>query len=271
MIIWSYNLVSVARQAVAGRRYPHQLAWATAFGLLLGIVPHGNLLAVSLLLVVLSLKLNHAMAALTAGATSVLLAAQLDPLAHRLGATVLNHQAVRPVAMTAWELPLIPWTDLNNTVVMGSFVIGVVALLPVFLITYPVFRFLSRSASDSAPTITSTDPPARGQGGGSSAHQVILVDRGHARVPPPRGTSPTGRPAGTESPPESEGEVGCWPPLAVETRIDVIRMKDHRSATPEEAQSEANPESKTADTQPMDEALNYLLRQLRDSQQRSAA
>ena len=41
----------------------------------------------------------------------------------------------------AWALPLVPWTDLNNTVVLGSFLIGVVALLPIFCLTLPFFRF----------------------------------------------------------------------------------------------------------------------------------
>ena len=61
MILWTLKLISTARRAIAGRKYPHQLAWAVAFGLLLGVVPHGNLLAIGLLLLVLSLKINHAM------------------------------------------------------------------------------------------------------------------------------------------------------------------------------------------------------------------
>ncbi len=124
MILWTLKLISTARRAIAGRKYPHQLAWAVAFGLLLGVVPHGNLLAIVLLLVVLSLKINHAMAGLTAiGAT--FLATRLDPLSHQVGDYVLTHPSLSEAAVTAWQLPLVPWTDLNNTVVMGSFLIGV--------------------------------------------------------------------------------------------------------------------------------------------------
>ena len=71
MIIWTIKLLSNLRRAIAGRRYPSQLAWAVAFGLLLGIVPHGNVLAVLLLVLVLTLKLNHAMAGLTAIAANI--------------------------------------------------------------------------------------------------------------------------------------------------------------------------------------------------------
>ena len=123
-----YKLISTARRAFAGRKYPHQMAWAVAFGLLLGVIPHGNLLARRLLLVVLSLKINHAMAGLTAVATTFL-ARYLDPYSHQVGDYVLTHPGFRETAVSAWQLPLVPWTDLNNTVVMGSFLIGLSALV----------------------------------------------------------------------------------------------------------------------------------------------
>ena len=66
---------------------------------------------------------------------------------------------------------------------------------------------------------------------------------------------------------EIKPEITEEPQVAVETRIDVIRMTDNRGA---EEQNAANV-SENTDPEPMDEALNYLLRQLRDSQQRKAA
>jgi uncharacterized protein (TIGR03546 family) len=287
MILWTIKQVSNVRQAIAGRKYPHQLAWAVAFGVLLGVVPHGNLLAIAILLVVLSLKLNHAMAGLTAvlvtfGAT------QLDPYSHEVGNFVLTHPQLSEATTTLWELPLVPWTDLNNTVVMGSFLLGLGALLPIFVITYPIFRLMAPQSE--------TDPDDRrmaSQREQESSHEVIMVDQGHSGITSPhRGPSKvpqygsetssygaeTSSPQATES--ESPDDVefvevdrgledeqpdNC---IAVETRIDVIRMMDHRSATPESASQQVDASD---EQQPMDEALNYLLRQLRDSQQRKAA
>ena len=58
--------------------------------------------------------------------------------------------------------------------------------------------------------------------------------------------------------------------VAVETRIDVIRMKDYQR--PAAGKNETGVDNvDSADQEPMDEALSYLLRQLRDSQQRKAA
>jgi uncharacterized protein (TIGR03546 family) len=281
MILWTIKLLNTVRKAIAGRKYPHQLAWAAAFGLLLGIVPHGNLLAVGLLVVVLSLKINHAMAGLTAIATAFLLATRLDPIAHMVGETVLTHPRVSPIAVTAWQLPLVPWTDLNNTVVMGSLLIGSAALIPVFIVTYPIFRLLApkANAAESELVVTEFEPfPADARKNGDRANQVVLVDRGHDHVTSPHTAVKTDREdvssGSVGSDQQNQDPESC---VAVETRIDVIRMKDD----PKSKTGSVNNQSGTAgqqasknqktDEQPMDEALNYLLRQLRDSQQRSAA
>ena len=72
------------------------------------------------------------------------------------------------------------------------------------------------------------------------------------------------------------------PTFATETRIDVIRVADvstesdssHTAAIAggTTSQQDKAPSNHRVDGgQPMDEALNYLLRQLRDSQQRNVA
>ena len=281
MILWTIKLLNTAKKAIAGRKYPHQLAWAAAFGLLLGIVPHGNLLAVSLLVVVLSLKINHAMAALTAIATAFLLAARLDPIAHLVGETVLSHPRINPLAVSAWQLPLIPWTDLNNTVVMGSFLIGTAALIPVFIVTYPIFRLMAPAVSDVEGELAMTDfepLPTDARKKCHSDHQVVLVDRGHELVASPHHNDNQRRPVTAEDSSATEKSLvdndNC---VAVETRIDVIRMKGDRNthadsgSAPTGGAGRQDSRNQKSDEQPMDEALNYLLRQLRDSQQRSAA
>lgn len=281
MIIWTIKLLSTFRRAIAGRKYPHQLAWAVAFGLLLGIVPHGNLLALGLLIVVLSLKLNHAMAGLTAIGASFA-ATIIDPYSHQLGESLLNHPEVANVAANAWQLPLVPWTDLNNTVVMGSFLIGMVALLPVFAITYPIFRLF-------APAAETDEKVAKGKAAAdrSLTHEIVMVDQGHAQVARPHRTpQDTLATASSDEQLEANLEDAAVETqaieatsehgnqIAVETRIDVIRMKDYRdtnTSSPSSDQTAATQGEQAEQQQPMDEALNYLLRQLRDSQQRKVA
>ena len=276
MIFWIYKLISSARLAIAGRRYPHQLAWAVAFGLLLGVIPHGNLLAVGVLLVVLSLKINHAMAGLTAVVTTFL-AVYLDPFSHQVGDFVLTHPGFRETATAACKLPLVPWTDLNNTVVMGSFLIGLTALVPTFAVTYPIFRMLAPKnvigpdPAASAKAILDIDSHGVTTSTSSgNAHQLVLVDQGHATVARPHRSDQPQPNRTTEQPEEVEfvelesSDHSSGKKVTIDTRIDVIRMKDHRSVgVPGPSKTD-----EATDGQPMDEALNYLLRQLRDSQQK---
>ena len=280
MIIWTIKLLSTVRRAIAGRKYPGQLAGAVAMGLLLGIVPHGNLLALGLLIVVLSLKINHAMAALTAIGTSFA-ATFLDPYSHQLGHALLSDPQFSEVAVKAWTLPLVPWTQLNNTVVLGSFLIGVASLIPVFLITYPLFRMFAPKndphPSDGQEAVVMFEEIE------SPRHKIVVVDQGHRQIAKPH---PSFAPVRTDTPQVDGDESGVnsdesaatlagdsseGRDVAIETRIDVIRMKDYRDpkASPE-SNTDAGGEP-TDPPQPMDEALSYLLRQLRDSQQRKVA
>lgn len=294
MILFVIKLFTTIRRAVAGRRYPYQLAWAVAFGLLLGIIPHGNLLAIALLVVVLSLRLNHATAGLTAIGVSFA-APKLDPYSHEVGNFVLAHPKVIDVAQTAWALPLVPWTDLNNTIVMGSFLIGLAALLPTFLITYPIFRWLAPidaidETVDAAEPIEDTQRERHPGATTASTSDITVGGKPHPSVPQPKMDRMKERiefvevdhPVASASPVVSASSVVSASPVvsarpshpadhrvAVETRVDVIRLSEPKAAAASDEGAGTTAESNQQ--QPMDEALNYLLRQLRDSQQRKSA
>ncbi|MEL6107723.1 MAG: TIGR03546 family protein [Planctomycetota bacterium] len=314
MVIFAFKLFNNVRKAIAGRRYPHQLAGGVALGVLMGIIPHGNLLAVFVLVGVLCFRVNHAMLALVAVGCSFA-AKRLDPFSHVIGEYLLTHPVGHQFAVDAWKLPLVPWTDLNNTVVAGSFVIGLCSVLPVFYMTLPFFKWLApaedpeqETSADSEMTPRVDEPhpvPAQHAAPAESPtvapqqvptghrHSVVLVEPAHQVVTPPRySTEPTEpkvpnadadrrseptRPQQELDPPQSvepaESVVGEAVPSeavveerVVETRIDVIRMKDYRP----DGEKLTDDASSTNTEQPMDEALNYLLRQLRNSQQRKA-
>ncbi len=281
MILWSFKLISHLRKAVAGRRYPSQLAWATAFGFLLGVVPHGNLMALALLIVVLSLKLNHAMAGLVAVVTT-LLAPRLDPVTHSIGQFLLMQPKVAEIGQTAWALPLVPWTDLNNSIVLGSLVLGSVLVLPVFIGTYPLFRLFKPHEEDlESPVIASgrqqrrhvpEDDETRSTHPGRV--REVILDGSHRRISRPHRSRPE-KPTDVRSIAPAKRQDAhtrvdgahdqtAPTPTEVETRIDVIRMTESESP----AVDAGSPRSHHDE---MDEALNYLLRQLRDSQQKEVA
>ncbi|MCS7469052.1 TIGR03546 family protein [Stieleria sp. ICT_E10.1] len=349
MVIFSLKLFNNVRKAIAGRRFPHQLAGGVALGVLLGIIPHGNLMALIVLAALLCFKVNHALMGVVAIAVSFV-ATRLDPYSHQVGEYLLTHPSGSQWAAQAWSLPVVPWTDLNNTVVLGSFVIGSLSVLPLFAICLPLFRLAAPNADsatnkettgepETADTVTHTSPAAdsvTGHDRKDGEHELrsprrstaedsedvrapevrapeavsVLIDQQDA-VPPPRfalrkrdltepsATDPTtipidnvlanepiflpidasedsdDSPAADLAATRAESNLSHELPtneqmVSVETRIDVIRMKDFRDdeATPGASDRDvANHETE----QPMDEALNYLLRQLRHSQERKAA
>jgi uncharacterized protein (TIGR03546 family) len=58
----------------------------------------------------------------------------LDPLFDRVGALLLHAPGLRPL-WTAWyNLPIVPWTNFNNTVTLGSFVAWLVLAVPIFFL-----------------------------------------------------------------------------------------------------------------------------------------
>ncbi|MEM9589677.1 MAG: TIGR03546 family protein [Planctomycetota bacterium] len=324
MIIWTLKQLLSLKKAIAGRRHPSQLAWGLAFGILLGLIPHGNLLTILLVILVVSLKLNHAMAGLTAVATTFA-ATRLDPISHRLGTMILEQPEISLRLSQAWNLPLMPWTDLNNTVVVGSLTIGLVALIPVFLVSYPFFR-LFRPADAAAKSAEPRTQDLDHGGRKPSPHQIVVVDSQHDSVAasssksaaatarpmdhrPAANHDPTSvlteadfqplighsesprstnEPADATRPADSlyrprvdaaHGPVDPSSQISVETRIDVIRMQETEPVATSDQIAGADPhdgtrsgaDSSEGDSPQVDEALSYLLRQLRDSQKKDVA
>ena len=84
MVLFVLKLLKKVSTAIAERKHPKQLAAGVATGVLLGLIPHGNLLAIGLLVLILCMKLNHAMMGLVAiGVT--FLAGYLDPWSDQVG------------------------------------------------------------------------------------------------------------------------------------------------------------------------------------------
>lgn len=279
MLVFFIKQALNLKRAIFGRREPHQLAWGLALGVLLGIVPHGNLLALALLLVILSLRINHGMMAVTAAATSFL-AWRLDPFSDALGGYLLAHPSLTDFFVMAWQLPLVPWTEINNTVVVGSLTIGLLLLFPLYLVAYPVFHFLA-PVTPAVPGFQPTPSGAAAQG-----EPEVKPDTVDGRDKRPRGSQHS--PGEPEVNPEAVDAAlaeairrqQAAAKEAVDTRIEVVRLTSAPPAAvapPASDLSRADDEvehaagGSTAADRPMAETLNYLLRQLRDLRHGRAA
>lgn len=113
---------------------PGQIAAGFALGAALGLTPIANVhnLVVLLLLAVLNVSFG---AGMLAWVVFVPLGFALDPLFDRIGHWLLvDAQALRPT-WTAWDnTPLVPLTNFNNTVVLGSVVAWLALFAPIFLL-----------------------------------------------------------------------------------------------------------------------------------------
>jgi len=306
MLVFFIKQMLSLKQAILGRREPHQLAWGLALGLLLGIVPHGNLIALAILLFIMSVKVNHGMVAVTAVATTFL-ATGLDPQSHAVGEYLLTHPDFAQLFVSLWQLPVVPWTDINNTVMVGSLTIGLAALLPTYLCAYPVFHWLAPELSDvptdttppqasvarTASTATGTVPPPAIKVFAAESLNAPLcamaTDPSRADdIIDPATIGPVFYPLSeveTQAIDAAFGEAVAAEEMAqrtiVDTRIEVVRMYPLASSQSAEG-STAGDEMSLSDLEqaarastdqdpPMSEALNYLLRQLRDARQGRAA
>ncbi len=299
MLVFFIKRLLNLRQAIFGRREPNQLAWGFALGGLIGIIPHGNLVAVLILLMILSVKINHGMAMVTAFAMT-LLAPYLDSQTHTVGLQVLTHPQLASFWAAAWQLPIVPWTSINNTVVLGSLLVGVAALLPSYWVSYRIFQRLApreletdagaEAVPDSALGAVTTESITLGGHGSTAATDISTATRSAATAPTDgadagpiiiplaaavavdaaltqvtRERATTDLPSGT----------------TVHTRIEVVRLRPagvaEQLGTPEfpatiaMAQATEAPGDARQQPKPMTETLNYLLRQLRDSREGRAA
>lgn len=120
--------------ALVANESPRQVAWGFTLGMLAGLVPKGNLLAMFLFMLLCALRVNKPAGLLALGLFS-LVGIGLDPLAHAIGSLLLTWEPARPLYAWWYSLPLAPWSGLNNTVALGQLAIGLYLAYPIYHIT----------------------------------------------------------------------------------------------------------------------------------------
>ena len=113
---------------------PSHLAAGLALGAALGLIPKGNLIAASFVLIFFFFRLDKGLALLSAAAFTAV-GYGLDGVAHRIGRDLLLSGKLRPLWTWLYNLPIVPWTKFNNTVVLGNLVIGVMLFFPLYAVS----------------------------------------------------------------------------------------------------------------------------------------
>ena len=108
-----------------------QLAAGFALGMIIGLMPKGNLIALSLCVLLFSLRCNKGLAILAAVLFSFV-GTWTDPFAHKLGLAALSLQPLQATYASVFSFPLGAWLGFNNTVVTGSLLMGLYLAYPVY-------------------------------------------------------------------------------------------------------------------------------------------
>ncbi len=111
---------------------PRQIAAGFAFGVWMGLLPLTGLLPTLFLVFSFLININLTIMFVAAGIAK-LLAFGLDPLANQLGYSLLvKTEGLRAFWTQLYNMPVVPFTKFNNTLVLGSFVIGFFLLVPMY-------------------------------------------------------------------------------------------------------------------------------------------
>ncbi len=114
-----------------------QIASGLAFGVFLGFAPFVSLQTVLVLMVVFIFRVQLGAAFLSAFFFKFV-AFLLDPVADPIGRVLLENQSLRPLWTSMHNVPLLPMTRFNNSIVLGSFALSIL-LCPIL---YFVFKSL---------------------------------------------------------------------------------------------------------------------------------
>lgn len=115
------------------------------FGGLLAIAPV-NLIIVFLLLILL--RAHSGMFFVSVGLFK-LASLGLDPAGDALGYAILTMPFLAGLFTAMMKIPLLPYTQFNNTVVMGDFIIALILIIPVWLLAIKGTAFYRKKLQPS--------------------------------------------------------------------------------------------------------------------------
>jgi uncharacterized protein (TIGR03546 family) len=112
---------------------PGEIGAAFACGVMLALIPSGNLLWIVLFMIFFFFRL-HISTMILSILIFKLFIGLVDPLLDRLGLMILEAPALYPLFTEAVNTPVLPYLRFENSLVTGGFVAGVLLWLPLFFL-----------------------------------------------------------------------------------------------------------------------------------------
>ena len=120
---------------------PGQLAAGIVLGSFLGLTPLLNLHNAVIFAALVLLNVSFA-GGMLGWALFVPVGFLLDPLFDSIGHSLLFTPSLRPLWTSLYNMPIVPLSNFNNTVVLGSLVFAVLFAIPLFIATrWAVVRY----------------------------------------------------------------------------------------------------------------------------------
>jgi uncharacterized protein (TIGR03546 family) len=132
-------------------RSPGAIAGGVAFGTMLGLMPKDSLLALCILSLIAILPINQLIAC-SATIVLTLIESLTWGITDWIGFHTLSLGAVSSLIGTIYQMPIAPWLRLENTVVMGALMLGLLLWGPCFLLTYRISSRIQRSIAPDEVT-----------------------------------------------------------------------------------------------------------------------
>jgi len=142
-LLYTMNFIAELWQAftasVKGFDSPAQLALGVSLGLVIGLLPKDSLLPYAIGLIALLTNANL-LTLVISGVAFSWLGPVADPLTHQIGGWLLTLDSLDSVWVWLYQIPVVPWTRFQNTVVMGSLILGLLLSLPAYALSKQFFQ-----------------------------------------------------------------------------------------------------------------------------------
>lgn len=129
------KLLGKLLKALSSDASPGQIAGGFVLGMILGLTPFWSLHNLIVILLIILIRVNISMAIFSFLIFSGI-AYLFDPLFHSLGYVILvDATFLHGFWVALYNLPLLALSNFNNTVVMGSLVVSLVLVFPMYPLT----------------------------------------------------------------------------------------------------------------------------------------
>ncbi len=110
------------------------LAAGLACGFILGMTPSFSLQTVLVILILFTFRIQMG-AAFIGAFFFKFIAFMLDPVFHSIGSAVLEIEGMKGLYTSLYNMPIIPFTRFNNSIVMGSAVVSILLAPFVYILS----------------------------------------------------------------------------------------------------------------------------------------